>query len=195
MIMMINIDRLASDSVFCYLAHKCVFENREERQQTVKTELEKFKIKWRGRLRRADGCRDFARGASYSLKTLKERDGLRVEMLTTHQLFLSSASEMWREEHGVVLTPITNTVPCQLTSQQPQLTHWILQSIKCFSTFSCGFTENIILLPANLKMCRFLSCVGLASGGKFHAFFDIVRAFIPLVYDAFYRPITAGWVS
>lgn len=75
MIMMINIDRLASNSVFCYLAHKCIFENREERQQTVKTELEKLKTKWRGRLRTADGFRAFAQGASYSLKTLKERDG------------------------------------------------------------------------------------------------------------------------
>lgn len=72
---MIYVDSLASNSVFCYLARKCVFENEEERQQTAKTELEKLKTKWRGKLRRADGFRAFARGPSYSLKTLKEREG------------------------------------------------------------------------------------------------------------------------
>lgn len=41
MIMMIKFDRIASNSIYCYLAHKCIFGNREERQQTVKTELGK----------------------------------------------------------------------------------------------------------------------------------------------------------
>lgn len=56
--------------------HKYIFfEDGEERQQTVKTVLEKLKTEWRGSLGRADGFRAFARGPSYSLKTLKERDG------------------------------------------------------------------------------------------------------------------------
>lgn len=42
MIMMINIDSFAWNSVFCNLMHKYIFfEDREERQQTVKTELER----------------------------------------------------------------------------------------------------------------------------------------------------------
>lgn len=175
----------------CYLAHKRVFENREERQHTVKTELEKLKTKWRGRLRRADGFRALARGASYSQKTLKERDGQRGETLTTHQHFLSTASEMQRGESGGVLTAITNTVPCQLTSQLRATTADTLDPSPhqiCYHFLLC-FIENIMLLRVNLKMCRILSCVGFAAGKKNHAFFNIVSAFIPLVYTAIYRQL------
>lgn len=74
MIMMISINTFAWNSVSCNLTHKYMFfEEREERQQTVKMELEKLWTVWRGRLSRADGFRAFARGASYSMKTLRER--------------------------------------------------------------------------------------------------------------------------
>lgn len=119
----------------------------KKRQQTVKTELEKVKPEWRGRLSRADGFRAFARGASYSLKTLKERDGSRVETLTPHQHLLSPASEMSREERGGVLTAITDTVPRLLTSQLRATAADTLDPSPHpeRSRFLLCFTENMIL--------------------------------------------------